>query len=131
MARNTLPAIRFTQKAQLIEALEARRPWAEQYDAKRLAAHQKAEKDAMRQVRDRCKAVARMTYEELCAEDGYRLVKFDRPDCPTSAVDSLDEILRTITVSHQESFTISADDYRTARIHHLLTHDENARAVMC
>jgi hypothetical protein len=122
--------LRFTRD-QLVEALEARRPWAEKVDADRLTKHQKAEQDYLRQFRAACREAVKWDYEEAKKHSfspwsGRQY----RPDCPRSLVVALDMHLRMVRATRQDRFAVS-EDGTWSKVFYLLTHDEDAKAEMC
>lgn len=121
----------FHKKQQLVDALEARRRWAERLDAKRLWAHSKTEAKALRDFRALCAAAQKWDYETLKSEDfRFSLPYNDRPRCPTSVVAQLDRLLSDLKLTRQERFTLDNRGLWSGA-HHLLTFDENAKPEMC
>lgn len=131
-----MSVLRFSSKADLIEALEARRPWAERLDAEHLAKHQKDEQAHLRRFREACREAARWDYATAKTHSFKAGVVNDRgfsvypPDCPRSLVASLDQQLNIVRATRQERFQISPEGV-WSRVHHLLTHDETITAEMC
>ena len=130
----TTPALRFT-KDQLIEALEARRPWAERTDQERLAAHQKAERQYLTDFRAACRDASKWTYEQAKANyfEVRKRGRFDygsKPSCPESRVAQIDRWLNIIRASRQSKFIIG-ERGGYAKVFHLLTHDDALQAEMC
>ncbi len=133
--------LRFSKRADLIAALEARRPWAEALDAKVLAEHQAAEREWWKENQRRCRAFLKLPFEEAKAvgftpdfhrppEPGQRYRNDSAPSCPRSVVERLDSHIRTLTASRQEWFTISPESNSFGggwgSPFWLLTHDEDA-----
>lgn len=123
--------LRFT-KEQLLNALEARRPWAEKYDADRLAEHQKAEKAFLAEFKAACREAAKWDYATAKEHrfEPFGKKHWDHPTCPRSMVASLDEHLNIIRATGQKSFMVSPRG-EWSRLHHLLTHDETIETEMC
>lgn len=119
---------------QLQEALEARRPWAEQYDAGRLAEHEKAEQAALKAFRARCRELAKMSYAELRAARqkswGATRAEIEFPSCPRSAVAQLDKSLAVVRQLRGRRVQVSADG-QWSTVHWLLTHDETITEDLC
>lgn len=120
--------LRYTQK-ELIEALEARRQWAERLDATHLAAHRAAEKKALQDFRAKCREAIRWDYPTL-KKEMFRVSVDQRPYCPLSVVTSLNATIRVVKASRQARFTIASTG-TWHRAFYLLTHDENAKVEMC
>ena len=123
-----MATLRFT-KDQLIEALEARREWAQQLDAANLAKHQAEEKAALAKFRQECKEALKWDYQ-TAKSNWFRVGKVDRPHCPSSLVASLDRHLNQVKASYQTRYTIS-ESGGWSQVHHLLTHDETIKTEMC
>ncbi len=130
--------LRFSKRADLIAALEARRPWAEALDAKVLAEHQAAEREWWKENQRRCRAFCKLGFEEAKAagfvpdlsrpaSPGSRYRDSTPPSCPRSVVERLDYQLRILHASRQQQFTISAEHGSGwGSTFWLLTHDEDA-----
>lgn len=123
--------LRMTRE-QLIEALEERRPWAEQLDARNLAEHQRAEADFLKQFRAACREAAKWTYEEA-KEHGFNVGlngnSSSAPSCPRSVSAQLDAAIRWAAIRWARAdkrvrVTLRPDN--SGSVHWLLTHDENA-----
>lgn len=130
----TTEPILFTSRADLIDALEARRSWARALDQTVLAKHKEAEKAALDEFRARCRDLAKKSYADLkaLAAESYPAVRaeFRAPSCPVSQEARLDAVLRTLALTKQEKFTVAKDSgWSTA--HFLLTHDESRQEAMC
>lgn len=128
-------------KERLLEALEARRPWAKQLDKKQTAAHKAAERNVLQVFRARARASLKWNYEELRA-NGFEVGASwnERANrCPSSVVQELDQIIASIRLAADGAKIVvrevctrgrwSSDD--TTRIYWLLTHDENAKKDVC
>lgn len=128
-----MPTLTFTRD-QLIEALEGRRKWAEDYDRRNLAAHEKAEKDYLRRFRERCREMAKWSYDDIKKDTRYgspRVDVGDRPSCPRSAVAALDRELNVVRASRQHRFSVSGGSTNWSGIFWLLTHDETIEDDLC
>lgn len=134
--------LRFNTKQQLIDALEARRKWAEQHDDRVARTHRKDEDAALTAFRAKCRELGKMNLVRLKDEfeasnrGGRKLSKLldygtvgvELPSCPESAVAVLDAALAALAVTRQERFTLQGE--RTdpiRRAHWLLTHDDTPR----
>ena len=132
-----MPTLRFTRD-ELVEALEARRPWAEKVDAERLAEHQKAEREYLARFRAACREAAKWDYQTAKARSFVAQVPSDSahrykeypPDCPKSLVTLLDRQLAIVRATRQERMQVT-ESGTWDRVFYLLTHDENAKAEMC
>lgn len=127
--------IRFSSKADLIAALEARRPWAEALDKTNMAEHQKAEQAYLKKFRDACREAIKWDYKT--AQDNYfapmdalRYRRDTGPTCPRSAVARLDRILNVIKATRQERFVISASGC-WGDAHWVLTYDPSITDDLC
>lgn len=125
--------IKFTKRQDFIDALEARRPWAEAIDKANLAAHRKAEQAALKKFRDDCRRLAKLSYAELKARSRQYIrnsATFDPPSCPDSVVGKLDQALAALRWTRQERFTVD-DTGQWRAAHWLLTYDETAPRDLC
>lgn len=125
--------IRMTRD-QLVEALEARRPWATALDRERLREHREAERAWVDMVKKRAREIVKLPAAELRkrAKD-YRSLDLNRdgsPTCPDSFVLKLDRALGVLTMTNQQTFTIDSEG-PWRNVYFLLTHDETAPASMC
>lgn len=126
-------------KEQLLEALEARRPWAVNLDKTQAAKHKADEKAALKLFRDRCRAALKLSYKEAqaCRFDAGLDYREKPNDCPSSAVEALDKaVLRVSLCAPKTRFTIKPERSRhgaddTSKVYWLLTHDENAKKDVC
>jgi hypothetical protein len=120
--------------AQLEEALEARRPWAERYDADRLAEHQKAEQAALKAFRTQLRDLAKLSYAELRerSKERYYSVRPEPnfPSCPRSAVARLDKSLAVVRQVRAKRVQVSKDG-QWSTVHWLLTFDETITEDLC
>src|SRR5688572_16632051 len=97
-----MPQLRFTRE-QLIDALEGRRAWAEQYDAKKLAGHRADEKAYLAEFRRACREAAKWDYETIKQNHGEVKLRDKKdwrwgpPSCPSMTVAELD---RSLSVVH-------------------------------
>lgn len=138
--------LRFNQKRQLVDALEARRKWAETHDKREAKKHRADEDAVLRDIKKRCAEVARLSLpaikDTLESEDSGRkplrgLLRGDRaydlPTCPRSAVTLLNEALAQLTITKQESFVLRGDSADpVAKAHWLLMHNDEPRpATVC
>lgn len=125
-----MTVLRFNRD-QLIEALEARRHWAEKLDKKRLAKHARDEAAHLAAFHAGCRAALKWDY--ATAKGNYfrtSMGKSSMPSCPRSLVAQLDASLNSIFATRQERFVI--DDRGTwSTLHYLLTFDERIKAEMC
>lgn len=120
--------LRFTRE-QLLEALEARRPWAERYDADNLKTHQRAEKEALAAFRAKCREAAKWTYSQAVEAGRYSL-SLERPHCPASAVALLERNLTYVKTSGQKTYMVTErGDW--SRLFWVLTHDETIKSDVC
>src|SRR5690349_10721912 len=90
--------IRFTKREQFVAALEARKKWAEQLDAKAMREHKVAEKKALTEFRAACKKAMSWDYEtakehSFAVERDWRK---DIPKCPVSQAQRIDDILTVL-----------------------------------
>lgn len=129
--------LRYT-KEQLIDALEARRPWAEQYDAKKLAGHRAEEKAYLAEFRRTCREAAKWDYEtikknrgEVKLRDNDRDWRWGPPNCPSMTVGELDRQLAIVRALRDKAQVTVSDNGQWSRIFFLLTHDENIVSEAC
>ena len=126
-----MATLRF-KREELIEALEGRRAWAEEIDARNLAEHQKAEKEYLAKFKAACREAAKWDYA-TAKRHHFEVMddnSWDRPRCPQSIVAKLDANLNTVKASYQSRYTI-ADGGGWSQVFYLLTHDETIKAEMC
>lgn len=130
-----MPTLNFQSSEQLIEALEARRPWAKERDRRILAAHQADERDKAKEFKDECRRFSKMTYDDLKAAStrrrgSYISVTYDVSSCPTSNEASLDKQISYIKLTRQTRFSLSPNGTWDAAFR-LLTDDDDARLKVC
>ena len=124
--------LRFSKRADLIAALEARRPWAEALDAKVLAEHQAAEKAWWKENQRRCREFLKLGFDDAKAvgftpffrRSASVYASDSPPSCPRSIVAQLDRHLGLLAVTRQDRFSISPEGWGS--MFWLLTHDEDA-----
>lgn len=131
--------LRFSTKAKLVEALEARRSWAEQHDVKAAASHEQAEQETLDAIRYQAAKVANLTSPQLkrlitSRSTEYRkLIEPVLPSCPMSAVTMIEEALDYLAATGQERFVFKGG--RSDPVQHvywLLTHtDVKRKATVC
>lgn len=123
--------LRYTRE-QILEVIAERRPVAEAIDARRLADHQKAEKEYLKRFREACREAAKWDY--ATAKANHFAVAFDkfrgRPECPRSLVATLDKHVRLIQMSRQKSFIIG-ESGQWSVLYHALTFDPDAKPEVC
>lgn len=122
--------LRFTAE-QLIEALEARRPWAEALDARNLRQHTKDEKEYLKTFRAACREALTWDYDQAKKhwfQVGKRNGLPPEPDCPPSYVVRIEEYLRVVRTSERYQVKPRGE---WARLHHLLTYDPDEKAELC
>lgn len=104
----------FSKKADLIDALEARRAEFAQADREALAAHKKDEAAYLAAFRTACREALKWDYvtaskNHFTAEpidDQGRKGRRGAPSCPVSQVQRLDNLLLILSESRQERFTV-------------------------
>lgn len=128
--------LRFTKREQLVEALKARRQWAERHDADAARKHRQDEDAVLKTFREECRDLAKMNLANLktfVEKHGYRDLWPSLPSCPMAAVTMLDEVMAALAITRQETFILNGD-YRDPirNAHWLLTHsDEPKKATVC
>lgn len=128
--------IRFTKKVQLVEALEAKRALCEQRDAEAVAKHKVAEREFLASFKEACRTAVKWDYAQAKSQ-GFSLPDFrshNRPECPARLVDTLNEVLHHLAMTHQEAFTIDADSYSytfDAKVARILRLDAPAVKSVC
>lgn len=126
-----MSTLRFT-RAELLEAIEARRSWAEHLDAQNLAKHLKDEKAYLAKFRAACREALKWDYETAKVRR-FNVLYPGRslsPDCPRSLVAGVDRYLNTIGATRQKSFSISVGGAWSG-LFDLLTRDETVKDEMC
>lgn len=121
-------------REELIAALEARRLWAKAQDRKLMVQHAADEKTYEKTIKERARAIAKMTYAEI-ATAGQRWRSpgqtlrldegLDTPRCPISYVTRIDRALRDINLTSQKTFTLSV----LPGVYDLLTADPDAKGM--
>lgn len=101
--------LQFNTKAQLVQALEERRPWAIAYDEYQAREHRAKEDEALKKFRDRCRRFGRLNLVTLKttvenADSDELTVRL--PECPMSALTQLDDALEALALTRQEKFTL-------------------------
>lgn len=128
--------LRFNTRKQLIDALEARRSWAEKHDDAQARAHRRDEDEKLKEFRGQLRELGRMNLVQLkdaVENRGRGEFYCNLPSCPASAVTLLDDALAALAVTRQERFTLSgAFNDPIYRAHWLLTcSDEPRKATVC
>lgn len=133
-----LPSLHMTRE-QLLEALEARRPWADRVDTRALAKHQRAEKAYLTAFRSACRAALKWDYDKVKEnygqveiQPGRRASRSNAPSCPVSITAKLEAAIEFVKKDHRKTVTIGRSGEWSA-VHWLLTYDENAskKATLC
>lgn len=120
----------FSNKQALLDALEARRPWAVALDKKNKVAHEAKEKAVLRTFKERARAALKWSYADLKANNwGIDITWRDRPSCPQSAVEMLDRTIAFIQRDGRKRFKVTESGFRSA--HYLLSFDENKKPDVC
>lgn len=113
-------------REELIEQLEARRPWAVRLDARRLKAHQVAEREALKTFRASLREALTWDYKKAKAEYFQPNIRTSGPTCPRSVVAVLETAITRAKADRRIRVTIPPE--REPSTFWLLTHDENAPA---
>lgn len=128
--------LRFT-KEQLIERLEARRPWAQRLDAAALVEHRKAEKTYLVDFRAICREALKWDYEQVKEHGGTVRIE-DRanygrrpPSCPSLTEARLDRELAVVRAMRDGARVVIKEGGGWALIWWLLTHDESIKDEAC
>lgn len=119
-------------KQGLLDALEARRSWAESLDKRQASEHKKAEKAAVDKFRAKCREALKWDYEQIKAFSwDYRSGRdwITVPTCPKSNLQSLDIALKQIQRDGRTRYRITPKAF--ANIHYLLSYDETAKPDVC
>lgn len=133
-----LPSLHMTRD-QVLQALEARRPWAERVDKKALAKHERDEKAYLAAFRSACRAALKWNYEKVKEnygqveiQPGRKFRNSDAPSCPVSIVAKLDAAIEYLKKDTRKSVVLSPKNDWSG-VHWLLTYDENAdaKASLC
>lgn len=120
----------FRSKESLLQALAARRPWAEKLDAKIKQQHAKAEQKCLKEFQKRIKAASKWDYADLKKNDFEVQMNYrERPDCPISFVSELDKAISQVANDGRSRFNITIHNFPTVLF--VLTHDENAKQDVC
>lgn len=131
----TTTALRYT-KDQLLDALEARRPWAEDGDRVAKRKHEADEKTWHKAFVARCRELAKMSYAEVKdLDNGYRSRGYfqgvpDRPSCPTSRVAKLDKAINLVNAARQATYQVSPSGM-WSDVFWLLTFDDTINPDIC
>lgn len=125
------------KRTALIEALEARRPWAQKRDAKAKKKHEADEARAFALFRKRCEAALKLDYEGARQQRFTVTLEYKErgSPCPSSVEKELDAALAQVKLGTSPSVHIRervGGRYGSAnRLHWLLTHDDAANKDMC
>lgn len=124
--------LRYNNKGQLIAALEKRRAEAQLRDREVKRKHEKQESERIQEFKKDCKKYAAMSNERLKKEEENRRFgfgpKLELPGCPASLESKIDQAIKTIERSHQETFTIARDGVWNF-VYELLTFDLHEERV--
>lgn len=125
--------IRFTSREAFVQALEDRRPFWRDYDAKQERQHKADEKAWLNETRAKLREVLKLDYDALKIKlRGYygELPLGKAPECPVPQEPRIDKVLRSLALTQSKSFTVDSrgtwDD-----AHWLLTHDPDERKSVC
>ena len=132
--------LKFT-KAQLEAALEARRPWAQKLDKKRIKQHAHDERVYLERFRKKLQDALKWDYE-IAKKKGFEVSlsyaeQRERPTCPEGVEANLDKAIAQVAMDGRERYVLSAIPPRRSYgedntyIYWLLTHDENAKKDVC
>lgn len=126
--------IRFTSKEAFVAALEARRGFWREADAKLARDHKGAEKEWLASARAAMRDGLKMPYAELKAVVDWNgklpLAGDKAPDCPVLSEPKIDDVLRALELTEGKTFTVDSEGtWRGA--HHLLVHDPHATRTAC
>lgn len=129
--KDTLPNIVLDREG-LIAALEARLPWAKQSDKKRITDHKQAEKDIFEKFKARLQTARQWDYK-MAKKNEFKLPNMTYTEldqirnCPQSRELRINQILESLKLSQQKTFTINP----SSDVYMLLTHDDDAPVSMC
>lgn len=133
--------LRFNTKQQLVEALQARRPWAVRHDEITAAEHHVAEQKVLTEFKAQCESLGKMTPQALKSyitgkRTAYRwakLIEVELPSCPASAVTRLEQTLEYLEATRQEKFVLSGDHGDSIPYAHWLLTASNVKrkATVC
>lgn len=135
-----LPSLHMT-RLQLLEALEARRTWAERIDRKALTKHQRDEKAYMKAFQAACRTALKWDYDTVKENYGQidvtnshkrsRYRSFDAPECPLSIVAKLEVAIEFVRNDTRKTCVLSRNG-EWAGVYWLLTYDpDEPEAALC
>lgn len=128
--------LRFNNRKQLIDALEARRSWAEKHDVATAKKHRTDEDKALTKFRAQCRDLGKLNLvalKDAVENKGRGEFYVNLPTCPMSAMTMLDEVMAVLAITKQETFILNGDYKDSLRhAHWLLTHNDAPRkATVC
>lgn len=115
----------FKSKQALLDALESRRSWAIQLDARNDKEHKAKEKACLKEFKARLREALKWDYATL-KKKGFEVdVNYrDRPGCPMSFVTELDRAIGQVRNDGRTKFRVTNNNFQAALF--ILTFDENA-----
>jgi len=127
---DTSVKLMFKSKEALLEALEARRSWAEKLDVKSTREHAKAELKCVNEFRKRLKDAVNWDYKQLKAHNFEVEIDYTfRPECPISYVSELDNAIAQVKNDGRSKFRITSNNF--PKVLFVLTYNENAKQDVC
>ena len=94
----------------LAELRQVRHIWVD-YDAERLKEHRQAEKDALKDWKDRLRVALKADYEtakETYISWGSNSLTIKAPSCPVSRTDQIDRLIKQVELSNQKVYTLAS-----------------------
>lgn len=102
--------MRMSKVELLAELHQVRHIWVD-YDAERLKEHRQAEKDALKDWKDKLRVALKADYKtaknDYAGFSGRNLLTFNSPPCPISRVDQIDRLIKEVELSNQKVYTIT------------------------
>lgn len=127
--------IRFNSKADFIAALEGRRKFWRDYDARQTREHRAAEQKWLAETRAALREALKWDYKKLSkALDWNGRLSSDQlakaPACPKVKLTDLDRVIKSLNYTHAKVFNVDSQG-AWSEAHSLLTWDPSAPTDVC
>ena len=123
--------IRFTSKEAFIAALEGRRKFWRDFDARQTREHKAAERQWLTEARAKLRELAKADYATLKETCGNYMPLGRTPSCPALREPQIDRVLAAINHTQSTRFTVDGGSGAWREAHSLLTWDPDAPTSVC
>jgi hypothetical protein len=124
--------IRFTSKEAFVAALEERRRFWQDFDARQEREHKAAERKYLADARLVLREAVKWDYETLLAKvDWNGAIRIgEKPKCPRLMEPKIDQVLASLKFTQGKAFTVDTQG-AWSEAHNLLTWDPDQRTAVC